>query len=186
MDKVSFGAKIDVEVNRRIPMVKSAWDTVCIGKDGVEKWRDHSENIVTEQGLTAILDVMFMGGTQLSDWYVVLIEDGDAPTSASTYAVPIYTECTDVTNATRPVYTGVQVDQIIDNAAAKAVFTIDTGGEDLMGGALVGGPIATATIGDVASSGAILYCAIEFDAVKPMVASDIISITITLSSSNVV
>jgi hypothetical protein len=173
------GAKISVEVKRR-PIVKSIWNWICQDKDGNFKWSVDVENVVTDEGLESILDVVFMSGTQITAWYVALIEDGSSPTSASTYAVPVYTECVDVTNATRPTFDGVQTDQQVDNIVSKAVFTMDAT-VDLIGGALVGGGTDADVLGDTAGGGT-LYCAVEFGTPISVVATDVVSIAITITA----
>lgn len=195
MENTGMGATINVEVTSKTnakdkpvetkaPIVKTLWDTTVTDKDGNLKHHEVNENLVTTQGLTSLLDVMFMGGDQWANWYVVLTDGaGDSATASSTYAVPIYTEVTDITNATRPAYTGVQTTTSITNTASKAVFTINTGSvTSILGGALVGGTTDADVIGNTASSGAILYCAIDFASPVAVVASDIVSIAITINS----
>jgi hypothetical protein len=184
MNKSGCGAKIEVEVKRR-PIIKSIWDIVCTDKDGKEKWREVRENLVTNQGLQSLLDIMFLAGTQIvvADWVVALTESGASPTASSTYAVPIYTECVSYAG-NRKAYTGVRSGQEITNNAAKAVFTINAT-KNLLGGALVGGAAAGLdTPGDTAGAGCILYCAINFSALKPVVNADVVSITIVLIAAD--
>lgn len=180
-----FGARIEAEVIKRRPLIKSVWDVVCHDKNGNEKWREKRDNIVTDQGLEELLDIMFLGGTQIvaADWLVGLIEDGDSPTAASTYAVPVYTECTSYAGS-RKAYTGVRSDQTITNNASKAVFTMNAT-KDLIGGMLVGGAAAgLETPGDTAGAGCMLYCAVEFTDTKSVVNTDVVSITIALTAAD--
>ena len=179
-----LGAQIAFDV--RHPIIKSTWDIACHDKDGNEKWKERLENLVTTEGLEALLDVMFLGGTQIAaaHWYVVLTESGSSATSESTYAVPIYTECTTYTQSNRPTYVGSRTNLQIDNIASKVVFTMSSP-KNLLGGALIGGGSSGAnTKGDTASSGAKLYCSVDFDELKPVVAMDIVSIAITLTAAS--
>ena len=106
MEKTGMGASIGVDIkkakgerNGKIG-VRSIWETTITDKDGNIKSFSRDENLVTNQGLAALLDVMFMGGDQITDWYVLLTDgSGDSPTTSSTYAVPIFTEMSDITNA---------------------------------------------------------------------------------------
>jgi hypothetical protein len=186
--KVGLGATVRCDIYKRKPIIKSVWDVVCTGEDGKQKWSEQRENVVTDQGLQYLLDVAFLHGTQIvdDDWYVALIEDGDSPTDASTYAVPVYTETVayDVPAGPKRVgYVGVRSDLTITNTASKAAFTISAT-KDLLGAALVGGAAADAdTPGDVASTGAKLYCAVEFSELKPVVDNDIVTIMITLQAA---
>lgn len=182
--KSKFGAAIDVEIKKRLS-INSIWDVECRDKDGNLKWHEVRENLVTNQGLQTLLDVMFLAGTQIvvADWLVALTEDGDSATSASTYAVPVYTECTAYAG-NRKAYVGVRASQTITNNASKAVFTMNAT-KSLLGGALVGGAAAELdTPGDVAGANCILYCSIDFTALKPVVNTDVVSITITLTAAD--
>jgi hypothetical protein len=181
--KNGFGASIAVGK----PIITSIWDTECRDKDGNLKWVDHSHNVVTTEGLAKLLDVMFLHGTQIvdDDWYVLITESGSSATDASTYAVPIFTECIEYTGD-RIHYVGARTSLTISNVLNKAVFTMGAGGtKNLLGGALVGGGSAAATVGDVAGGGT-LYCSVDFAALYPTVPGDYVSITITLTASEVV
>jgi hypothetical protein len=186
MNKTGCGASIEVEVQKRNRVgINSIWDVVCHDKDGKEKWHEVRENLVTNQGLQTLLDVMFLAGTQIvvADWLVALTESGSSATASSTYAVPVYTECTSYTG-NRKAYVGVRSAQTITNNASKAVFTINAT-KSLLGGALVGGAAAGLdTPGNTAGAGCILYCSIDFSALKPVVDTDVVSITITLTAAD--
>jgi hypothetical protein len=178
--KQNFGASIAVGK----PIITSIWDTECSDKEGNLKWTDHSSNVVTLEGLNALLDIMFLTGTQITDWYVLITEDGDSATSASTYAVPVFTECEEYTGDRIP-YVGVRTAQTITNALSKAVFTMGVAGtKDLLGGALVGGGTTPETVGDVAGGGT-LYCSVDFAELYPVIPGDYVSITITLTAAEV-
>mgnify|MGYP001360965514 CR=1 FL=1 len=182
--KTGFGSSIGIEVKRR-PIIQSIWDVVCEDRNGKEKWHEVCKNLVTNQGLQTLLDVMFLAGTQIvvADWLVALTEDGASATSASTYAVPVYTECTAYAG-NRKAYVGVRSAQTITNNASKAVFVINAT-KSLLGGALVGGAAAGLdTPGNTAGANCKLYCSIDFSALKPVVDTDTVSITITLTAAD--
>ena len=183
MNKSGLGAKIDVEIKKHTPIIKSVWDVICTDKFGVEKWKKHQENIVTDQGLAALLDIMFLDATKISSWYVALLEAGSSADSASTYAVPKYTECTTYTEGIRPTYVGVRSSLEITNNASKAVFTMNSA-KSLIGGSLVGGGTDGSTVGNKLGGGT-LYCSIDFDEPGSAVETDIISIAITLVAADI-
>ncbi|MCK5641539.1 MAG: hypothetical protein KAJ19_12120, partial [Gammaproteobacteria bacterium] len=77
----------------------------CFDKNGNFKWREETQNIVTNEGLDEVLNIMFHGDTQIATWYVVLSESNTTPLATHTYAVPGYTEVNlAIDEATRPVY----------------------------------------------------------------------------------
>jgi hypothetical protein len=168
------------------PIIKSVWTIICTA-DGKEKWRERCENVVTDQGLAALLDVMFLHGTQITDdkWFVALIESGSVPTTSSTYAVPIYTESTAYDEATRPSFVGVRSSLTLTNSASLATFTISAT-KTIIGGALVGGNAeGSNTKGNTASTGAVLYCAIELSEEKYAVDNDVLTIQVDLTAAEV-
>ena len=182
--KSRLGATIDVEIKKR-PIIKSIWDVECRDKDGNLKWQETCENLVTNQGLQTLLDVMFLAGTQIvvADWVVGLTESGSSATSASTYAVPVYTECLSYAG-NRKGYVGVRSAQTITNNASKAVFTMNAA-KNLLGGFLVGGAAAGLdTPGDTAGANCKLYCSVDFTELKPVVNTDVVSITIILTAAD--
>ena len=188
MEKTGFGASISVEVVKGVKqnaLVRSIWNFECHDKDGNLKWQEKVSNIVTNEGLAKLLNVMFMGGTQIldDDWYVAITEDGSSATSASTYAVPIVSECTGYNELTRPIYVGSQTNQQVDNISNKAVFTMSDP-YDLLGGILVGGGTDGDVKGDAAGGGT-LYCSVDFAELKPVVATDVVSIAITLTAADI-
>ena len=156
----------------------------------VEHWRNgvllsHTidRNTVTDEGLDAILDIMFHGSTQITTWYVLIFETDTTPSSATTYAVPVFTESTAYDEATRPAYDEAAASsQSMSNSASKATFTIsDT--KTIYGAALVGGGTDGDTKGDSAGGGT-MYCASKFSSSKSCVDDDVINVTITLTAAD--
>jgi hypothetical protein len=166
------------------PIVSSIWDVTCVGADGKEKWKETRRNVVTNEGLQDLMSVGFCGGTARS-WFAGLITYGTAaPAVTDTYSSAGYTECTVYDEDRRP-YVGVlgTSGNTVNNTASKAVFTInDT--ETIMGGCLVGAHGTTGDIltpGDTGTSG-VLYCAVNFTSPKDVVASDVVTVGITLTA----
>lgn len=193
----SFGAKVEAELIRSAEMkeqralISSIWD--------VEHWRQGEDglyllsktqdtNVVTNQGLDKLLNVMFgaAGGgeeTQITTWYVTLVESNTTPAAGLTYATPTYTESTAYTEGTRPAYVETASSgQSINNSASKATFTINAS-KTIYGSSLVGGGTAPTTKGDTAGGG-YLYCYSLFGSSKSVVSSDVLNITITLTAAD--
>lgn len=144
---------------------------------------DLSGNICTDEGLNALLDIMFHGATQITTWYVAIFESNTSPAAGTTYATPVYTESTAYDEATRPAFVGAAASsKSLTNSANKAEFTINAT-KTIYGGALVGGGTDASTKGD-AEGGGTLYCASQFGSSKSVVDDDIIKVTITINAAD--
>ena len=188
--KGKMGADISVQIDRPIIykprfVVESIYD--------VEHWRaghmlskTQDRNICTDEGLNALLDIMFDAGTQITAWYVFLYT-GSAVIAGSTYAVPTCTESIlndEAVGGSRVAYDPAPASgKSMTNSASKAVFTIsDT--VTIIGAALVGGGTAASTPQDAAGGGT-LYCGSNFGASKACVDNDVLNVTITLTAADV-
>jgi hypothetical protein len=156
----------------------------CRDKDGKFKWQEKTRNLVTNEGLDAILDIMFHADTQITTFYVVLAEDDVTPLATHDYATPGFTEvAAAIDEATRPEYEeGASSSQSITNNSNKATFTFnDT--KVIYGAALVGGGTDANTKDDQAGGG-ILWCYAQFASSKNVDSGDTIDLTYTLTSAD--
>lgn len=85
------------------------YTVVCIGADGVEKWRDEFPNLVVNSGLKLMNDTFFAGSAYTAVWYLGLIT---GPGSGTTFSGSDtmsshagWTENTTYSNANRPTVT---------------------------------------------------------------------------------
>jgi hypothetical protein len=162
---------------------RGRFEVECHDKDGKFKWREDIHNIITNEGLDAILNIMLHAATQITTWYCALVETDTAPAAGMTYAVPVYTESTAYDEATRPAYVGAAASgQSITNSANKAVFTI-SGTKTMYGAALVGGGSAATTKADAAGGGTLL-CYAKFGTARAVVDDDVINLSYTLSAAD--
>jgi len=153
----------------------------------VEHWRGdellsvtEDSNVCTDEGLNALLNIMFNAATQITTWYVLIFETDTEPASATTYATPVWTESEAYDEATRPEYVDVTADaKIMTNSASKAVFTISAT-KTIYGAALVGGGSAATTKADAAGGGT-LFSASQFSAEKACVDNDVLNVTVTIT-----
>jgi hypothetical protein len=163
-------------------LVESIWETECY-RDGKLIWTERNKNLCTDQGLNALLDIMFHASTQITAWYIALFNTDTTILAAHTYAVPGYTESTAYDELTRPAFTeAASSGKSLTNSANKASFTM-SGSTTIYGAALVGGGTDEDTKGDTAGSGT-LYCASKFTASKAVIASDVLKVTMTLTASD--
>jgi len=142
-----------------------------------------TENIITDEGLDALLNILLHGSTQIATWYCVLFENDFTPDGDETYAVPGYTECTAYDEATRPEYNeGASSGQSVTNSANKAVFTMsDT--KTLYGAALVGGGASASTKGNTDGGGTLL-CAGKFGSAQPVIDDNVVNLTYTITAAD--
>lgn len=162
-------------------MVKSIWDWE-LHRDGeiIDKWQE--PNICVDEGLNKLLDVMFHAVTAVNPWYIAIFEDDVTPVAGTTYATPVYTECTAYTGTDRPIFNeSAASSKSLSNTANKAEFTMNAT-KTIYGASLV----SFITAGDTAEVGAVMYCASKFSASKAVVNLDVLKVTVTLTSSDIV
>jgi hypothetical protein len=98
--------------------------TECL-RDGKVIWTEDTHNLVTTEGLNAILNGCFhtAGFTVPATWFIGLVETDTAPAAGMTYDVPVFTESASYDNiAVRSTY--VTVDSTagsITNAASPSL-----------------------------------------------------------------
>lgn len=171
VDRFKIGGIFDVEHWRQI---NGIWTLL-------DKTQDH--NIVTNEGLDALLDIMFHGTTQITTWYMAISESNTAAAAGMTYATPSYTECTAYDEATRPAYVEAAASgQSMDNSASKGQFTINAT-KTIYGGSLVGGGTDPNTKGDAAGGGT-LYCYSLFAVAKACADDDVLNVQYTLTAAD--
>lgn len=187
LNKTKFTDKVVSSVIRLLMAIsgftiKSHWEW--------EHWRNgelidswEESNIVTNEGLNAILDIMFHAATQITTWYIAIFENDYTPLATNTYATPGYTESTAYAEATREEYVEAAASgQSITNSASKAEFTInDT--KTIYGAALVGGGTAGSTKADTAGGGK-LFSSSKFTSSKAVVADDVLKVGITITAAD--
>jgi hypothetical protein len=155
----------------------------CFDKDGKFKWEEKTINLVVNQGLNAALDILFHATTQITTWYLTLVESNTSPAAGLTYAVPTYTECTAYDEANRPAYNEAAASgQSITNSANKGVFTMNAS-KTIYGASLVGGGTGASTKGDTAGGGT-LFCYALFASSRSVVDNDVIELTYTLTAAD--
>lgn len=172
MNKLNSGAKF-----------RGLFEVECFDKHGNLKWREKAHNIITNEGLDAILNIMLHASTQITTWYCCLVESNTTPAAGMTYATPTYTESTAYDESTRPEYVEAAASgQEITNSANKAVFTINAT-KTMYGASLVGGGSAPSTKGDTAGGGTLL-CYAKFSQSRSVLDDDVINLTYTVSAAD--
>ena len=187
MEKGKIGAIIEANVIRNVLnpqrfLAESVWDVEhWRGEDMLSKTQDH--NVCTDEGLDALLDIMFHAATQITAWYVAIFEDDVTPSAATTYAVPVYTESTAYAEAARVAYVEAAASsKVMTNSASKATMTMNAT-KTIYGASLVGGGSAATDNTDVAGGGT-LYAASKFSVAKSVESGDVLKCTITITSAD--
>lgn len=166
-DKFKIGGRFHVEHFRNGELIHEQW---CY-------------NHVTDEGLKRILDVMFHATTQTATWYVGVFNTNTTPDGSETYDVPVFTESTDYSSATRPEYVEAAATAgfLVTNTASKASFTVTTGGETWYGAAL----FSVSTKGNhAAGADNVLFSCAKFGTARATVATDVFNITYELSGAD--
>jgi hypothetical protein len=187
MEKGKIGAVIEANVisnpsAKQRFLAESVWDVEhWRGDDMLSKTQD--TNICTDEGLDALLDIMFHADTQITTWYVAIFESDTTPAAGTTYAVPVYTESAAYAEAARVAYVEAAASsKVMTNSASKATFTMNAT-KTIYGAALVGGGTDATDNTDVAGGGT-LYCASQFSASKSVESGDVLKVTITITGAD--
>lgn len=169
-------------INPRIP-IGTLWEFEHFRKGKlIDQWKQG--NVTTDEGLNAFLDIMFHASTQITTWYMCTFEDDYTPLITNTYAVPGYTECTAIGEATRPAFNEAAASsKVITNSANKATFTYNAT-KTIYGAALVGGGTDGDTKGDAAGGGT-LFASSQFATLKSVVNTDVLLVTCTITLADV-
>jgi hypothetical protein len=144
----------------------------------IDEWEDH--NLVVNEGLNALLSVMFNGGTQIGTWYLGLFEGNYTPVSTITAAtiVAASTENTTYTSGTRPEYVeAAPSGQSITNSANRASFVFNAT-KTIFGAFLTSSATKSSTTGT-------LFSAARFSSSKAVVADDELLLTYTFTAASV-
>lgn len=146
-------------------------------------------NTVTIEGRNHILDSGFMGVTQITDWYVGLVDNAgfvsfDANDTYTTHPWAEFTGYTDTANAgsatTRPVWVPAMASAGSTTTSTTATFDVTVAG-DIVGLMIVGGGTAV-TKGDT-TAGAVLWSGATLDGgVKTVAVNDQLKVTYTIST----
>lgn len=148
-------------------------------RDGrvIDEWEDH--NLVVDQGLNALLNIMFNGATQITPWYLGLFEGNYTPVAGVTAATiaSAATECTAYDESTRQEYNeAASTAKSTTNSANKATFTFNAT-KTIYGAFLISDSTKSGTSGT-------LFSAARFSSAKAVVATDQLLLTYTFTAAS--
>lgn len=143
-------------------------------------WRDVANNTVVDQGLNHKRSVIFLGGTQITAWYVMPTDGTPTIANGDTYASHAgWAEQTNYDETTREVWTGATTGTAgeVSNAASRAEFTISVGGLVVGGCAMVGGGTDPTVKGNTAGGGTLMSVAAFSAGDRTLLEGDVLRVT---------
>jgi len=169
-------------------LIFSKWNFECYDSQGNLKWGEYERpNIMTHEGLDLILNVMFHGTSNVTKWYLALVESDTTAAATMTYATPVYTECTAYTGGARPEFNEAAASsQAITNSANKASFTMNAT-KTLYGASLVGGGAGADTAeipGNTGDAAGKLMCYSKFSSSKAVESGDVFKAWCTITAAH--
>ncbi len=175
-----FGATTKRRAALAEPMlICGDWTFIARDKHGREKWRETVHNVVVNAGLNHALDATLSGGSQITTWYIGLIDGSPTVNAADTMASHAgWNEVTAYDEATRVQWTdGGVSNQSVSNSGSPAQFTIATNQTEIGGAFLVSDNTKGGTSGT-------LYAAAAFSAGdKTLDDDDTLSVTATFTAA---
>ncbi len=136
-------------------------------------------NLVVNEGLDALLNIMFHGSTQVTTWYLGLFEGNYTPVSTVTAATiaSASTESTAYAATTRPTYDeAASSGQSVTNSASRADFVFNAT-KTIYGAFLISDSTKAGTAGT-------LFSAARFSSSKSVVSGDELLLTYTFSAAS--
>lgn len=180
LEPVRLGLNVDTSARQAMQFAAAAgiqgkWKVRCRGKDGQIKWEDEITNLVVNEGLNALLSATLAAGSQITSWFLGLIDASPTIAGADTLASQAGWSEVDDYDGNRQAWTpGSVTGQSVDNGAAAAEFEIDD--TVTVGGAFLCSA-ATGTSG-------VLYAAGAFQGGnRALQASDTLEVTATFTTS---
>ena len=150
------------------------YEVVCIGADGVEKWRETARNLVHNAGLDDLLDKYFKGSTYTAAWHVGLKGTGSAAAGDTLASHGGWSEITAYTGDRKSLVLGSVASQSVSNTASPASFAIN--GTATVAGAFI-------CVG-ATGTGGILYGTADFGTSRSVIDGDTLNVTATLTAAS--
>ena len=155
----------------------------CLDAEGNFKWKETIKNLVTNEGLSFVIQTCFTGqDAKPTNWYVGLKGTGTPNAGDTAAELPGTTmnwaEYEDYDAATRPVLTlANEATQATNNSASPASFTIASPAN-----AVYGVFVVDANAKGANTSATVLYGVGDFASAKVVDPDDTLNVTVTLSA----
>jgi hypothetical protein len=170
-------------INPKLGMI-DYFDVTCYDGEGNFKWEERIHNLVTNQGLSFVIQTCFTGqDAKPTNWFVGLKATGSpaaADAATSLPSVGAWTEYEDYDAGVRPTLTlANEASQATDNSASVAAFTIASPAGDVYGVFVV-----DSNAKGTNTSATVLYGVGDFGAAKVVDPNDTLNVTVTLSAAS--
>jgi len=150
-----------------------------LDKDGRLKWCEDFDNLVTTEGMNALLDALFKTGLQSPAWYFGLVDGAVEPVYAAADVLASHagwTESAGYDEETRQALVlGTIAGGSVDNTASRAKFTITEDGTKIAGAFLADASDKSGTSGRLYGVGAFA------GGVRNVDSGDTLRVAVTLS-----
>lgn len=159
--------------------IGGVWVFECRNQDGSLAWREEVHNAITTAGLTHLLDVLFHGGTQVTTWYIALINNTPAPSLAAGDTMGSHAgwvEYQAYAEATRQAWVEAAPSAGSIATSAAAVFTMNASGT-LYGANLTSSSSKGGTSGT-------LFCTGAFSSPQAVVDTQVVNVSYSCSAAN--
>jgi hypothetical protein len=172
----------ETEGDLRLPSAKIAvrgtyHGQLVRGGEVIDEFED--ENLVVNEGLNALLDIMFHNASQISTWYLGVFKGNYTPVAGVTAAsiAGDATETGSYDEASRPAFDeGAASGQSISNTSNRATFTFNAS-ETIYGAFLISDATKSGTSGK-------LFSAARFNTPKSVDAGDQLLLAYTFSAAS--
>lgn len=162
------------------PLIEGIWHVECLDPDGTLAWEENVHNMVTTAGFNYLLDAGFVGGTQISTWYLGLITYAatTALAKSDTMASHIgWTEFTSYSEATRQQWTVGAASGGSNTNTAAISTTINATGSQLYGAFIC----STNTKGNASGT---LWSTLAFSTTRYPTSGQVLRFTYTLTGAS--
>lgn len=151
----------------------------CFGPDGVLKWREEFDNLVTNAGLNDVLEQYLKGSAYTAAHYVLLTDGTPTVAAEDTMASHAgWVEVTAYAEATRPALTmGTVASQSVNNSGSKAVFTLNAG-------ATIGGAGITTVATKGGATGTLYAVGAFTGGDRVLTSGDVLNVTVTATMAS--
>lgn len=150
----------------------------CFAADGTKKWEETAENLLPNESVAYFLNTGLAGGTQLTSWYVGLLDEAHVPAITDTMTTMVAKEADAYSGTNRIALTPDAIaGGVFANVAAPSEFTFT-------GGATIRGGFITSNITRGNTSG-LLLSVVALSSPKVMAATDVLQVTAGLALATV-
>jgi hypothetical protein len=158
----------------------------CLDADGNFKWKETIKNLVTNEGLSFVIQACFTGeDAKPTNWFVGLKDTGAPAAADAANLLPnvsplAWSEYTEYSQSVRQTLTlNNEASQATDNVGNVAAFTIQSPAPDVYGVFVVDDNTKNS-----ASGATVLYGVGDFGAAKVVDDGDTLNVTVTLSAAS--